>query len=154
MHFLDAGFGASKQQKFQQQLYLQVKYKFPKSLGMFLGVGEHIIINTAARSVVDYMTNSVDYKDQNEFLAKLYHSHSEIGLSEFGFVSVLLHEGNLIGEYLITNYSKDKLEIFTSHSTPSFIYGWKLGKEQCHIEISRLLNEKIKSFATCLRIKV
>lgn len=45
------------------------------------------------------------------------------------------------------------IEIFASHSTPSFIYGWKLSGKSVEIDISRLDKEKFKSFETCLRIK-
>jgi hypothetical protein len=45
------------------------------------------------------------------------------------------------------------IEIFASHSTPSFIYGWKLSGKSVRTEISRLEDKKFKSFATCLQIK-
>lgn len=45
------------------------------------------------------------------------------------------------------------IEIFTSHSTPSFIFGWKSSGKSVEIKISRLDKEKFKSFATCLQIK-
>lgn len=47
----------------------------------------------------------------------------------------------------------DMIEIFASHSTPSFIFGWKQINRPVEIEISRLKGEKFKSFATCLQIK-
>lgn len=47
----------------------------------------------------------------------------------------------------------DMIEIFASHSTPSFIFGWKQSKKPVEIEISRLKDENFKSFATCLQIK-
>lgn len=50
-------------------------------------------------------------------------------------------------------FKKGIIEIFASHSTPSFIYGWQMGKKSVQVEISRLKEGKFKSFATCLKIK-
>jgi hypothetical protein len=97
--------------------------------------------------VTEYLANnSLDSDDKNQFLEKLYR-YSDGRILEFGFLSVCILKGNSQVS------GPDVIEIFASHSTPSFIYGWQLSGKTVEIEISRLRDEKFKSFATCLQIK-
>lgn len=45
------------------------------------------------------------------------------------------------------------VEIFLSHSTPSFIFAWTASDKSVSMKISRLKGEKYKNFSTCLSIK-
>lgn len=111
------------------------------------GLGEHIIIKGGARNVTEYLANnSLDNDDKNSFLENLYR-YSDGRILEFGFLSVCIFKGDFQAS------GADVIEIFASHSTPSFIYGWKLSGKSVEMDISRLRDKKFKSFATCLQIK-
>ena len=45
------------------------------------------------------------------------------------------------------------VEIIASHSTPSFIFGWKTSSCLTNIEILRLKDKLYNTYATCLQIK-
>lgn len=45
------------------------------------------------------------------------------------------------------------IEIIASHSTPSFIFGWKTSSGLTNMEILRLKDKPYNTYATCLQIK-
>ncbi len=104
------------------------------------GIGEQIVIKGGARSVIEYLcSSSIDF-EISDFLKDLYRPYDDECEIEFGFLGL--------------SVSNELIEIFSSHSTPSFIFGWKSSKDlMSNIYISRLKDEKSKSFATCLQIK-
>lgn len=106
---------------------------------LFVGIGEQIIIKGGARTFTDYALNpSIDFSS-HEFLENFYQCCGDEPKAEFGFLHISVSSG--------------LIELFASHSTPSFIFGWMASGQSKHMEISRLKEEKFKSFATCLQIK-
>ena len=90
-----------------------------------------------------------------DFLSILYGPVNEDCKMEFGFLSLIISKGNRkLHKYFITQFMIEIIEIFASHSTPSFIFGWKLsGNTETSIHISRLTDKIFKSFGKCLQIK-
>ncbi len=119
-----------------------------KETALCTGIGEQIAMKGGARAIMESLRENSSF---DEFLDAFY----KLGDSnlEFGFIATSINNSKSNCELFARLIFADLFEIFTSHSTFSFIYGMKSTDGAFSVECSFLnAGEKYRFKAQCVKI--